>query len=329
MSPLRTLTAPIREFFLLDRAEKAIRAYTPAQHSRVREYFDAGERRLRAARHIPQAIPAAALLREAVERYLTSIEAARDPDADDGALASRDLASSMPELRADPARADASPSDDARVRAALAARDTLYFDRLSSEDVEWSRRALERAASMLRRRVEPRSIAYVRGARWGRLATIAVVVIYVTYALLRSALTPVDVARGKPVFPSSRWPSTPDGRELVDGEIGTSFGVHTNIEDSPTVVIDLGDTYSVDAVKVYNRVDGWFDEGLPLVVEFSTDGTVYNVIARREEHFGTDPPWIIQGHRADARFVRVRGLQRGYIALSEVEVFGTKVAHGP
>ena len=153
------VTNPIREFFTLRGAERTVRAYSPAQHVRVRAHCEAAERRLQAGRRVSMAVPAAVLLRDAVRQYLIAIAAAPDGDASDEALAQRELA--MPELPPDPARPRAEPSDDARVRAALASRDPLYFDGLSPEDAERARWALDRAAASLRRRVEAR-IAHQR-----------------------------------------------------------------------------------------------------------------------------------------------------------------------
>jgi hypothetical protein len=134
----------------------------------------------------------------------------------------------------------------------------------------------------------------------------------------------VNIARGKPVYPSSLRVNPPDGHELVDGIVGTSYGVHTDTEESPTVVIDLQDVFKINKVNVHNRADGWFDDCLPLLVELSIDGRTYTELARRDEHFDADPPWVVDGHRQPARYVRLRVPRRSYIALSEVEVFGRK-----
>jgi hypothetical protein len=75
-------------------------------------------------------------------------------------------------------------------------------------------------------------------------------------------------------------------------------------------------------VKVYNRIDGWFDDCLPLVVEFSIDGNTYKEIGRRTDHFGTNPPWVVDGRQQSARFVRLRVDRKSYLALSEVEIYG-------
>jgi hypothetical protein len=313
---------PIREFFTLRGAEQAVRAYTPLQHALVREHVDAAERRLSGGRRATQAIPAAVLLRESVRHYLFAAEVARDRDA---RLDDVDLAGAMPPLPPDPARPRAQPADDARVRDALASRDALYFDRLSDEDAERARLALERAATMLRRRVEARSLVNLRGSRWGRVAAVALIVGYAAFAIVRALVLPRDIALGKPVHASSHRVNTPDGHELVDGEIGTSVGVHTDTQSEPNVIIDLQDKYWIDKVKVYNRVDGWYDDCLPLVVELSVDGQKWDEIGRREEHFGTSPPWIVDGRGKPAHFVRLKVARTSYLALSEVEVFGKKL----
>jgi hypothetical protein len=313
--------SPIREFFTLARAEGTVRAYAPSQHALVREHADAADRRLLSGRRATDAVAAAILFRDAVAHCLFAAAIARDARAP---LAELDLAEALPPLPADPARPRAQPTDDARVRSALSTHDALYFDRLSAEDVERARWALERAAARLRRSVEARSVANLRGTRWGRWAAVALVLAYAAFAIVRAALLPKNIALGKPVHPSSRHVNPPDGHELVDGEVGTSFGVHTNNEDDPNVVIDLQGAYWIDSVKVYNRVDGWFDDCLPLVVELSVDGTKWTEIGRRETHFEASPPWAVSGGGRPAQFVRLRVARRGYLALSEVEVFGKK-----
>ena len=266
-----------------------------------------------------QPVPAALLLRDAVVHYLWRGRLR-------GRSRVRPTSSTWPRsclpCRRIPARPRADPSDDARARAALASSDPLYLDRLSPEDVERARWALDRAAALVRRRVEARTLTNVRGARWGRLAALLLVIGYAAFAVTRAVLLPKDIALGKPVHPSSRKHNPPHGSELVDGEIGTSFGIHTQTEDNANVVIDLQARYWIDSVRVHNRVDGWFDDCLPLVVELSQDGTKWDEIGRREEHFDANPPWVVNGRGKPAQFVRLRVARRSYLALSEVEVYG-------
>lgn len=316
MSLVSPLIDPIVEFFTLRRAERTVRAYVPAQSARVRRHVQAAERRLRAGRRVTDAAAAAVLLREAVLQYLVAMEVARDAAAPEGATAP------LPPLPPDPARPRADPSDDARVRAAIASRDPLYFDGLAEEGVERARWALDRAGAMLRRNVESRTLVAVRGTRWGRFAAVLVLVLWAAVAFARAKLLPKNIAFGKPVHPSSLAENPPSGQELVDGETGASFGVKTREEDSPNVVIDLQGIYWIDTIKVHNRVEGWFDDCLPLVVELSRDGTKWDEIARRDRHFDANPPWVVEGGGRGARYVRLRVARHGYLALSEVEVYG-------
>jgi hypothetical protein len=322
MPSVATVTGPMREFFTQRHAEQVVRAHTPEQRARIDRLVRAASSRLIAGRRASHPVPASLLLRDAVVQLQRAIEAARDASADDEALAARELP--LPVLPPDPARPRAEPPDDERVRAALASRDPLYFDRLSPEDVERARWALDRAATLLRRRVEARSVEHVRATRWGRWAAVALVLAWALLTVARAKLLPRDIALGKPVHPSSQKAPPPDGQTIVDGSTGTSVGVHTNVEDNPNVVIDLEAPYWLSTIKVYNRMDGWFDDCLPLVVEVSLDGKTYDEVARRETHFGTSPPWIVDAGGRPGRYVRLRVARKSYLALSEVEVFGKK-----
>jgi hypothetical protein len=314
--------ASIREFFALRRAEQTVRAYEPEQHRRIQAHTEAARRRLAVGRRTVDDVAAAATLREAVLHSLLATHAARSRDVS-REIAGPDLVASLPTLPADPTRPDAVPSDDGRVRGALSARDPLYFDRLSPQDVARTRAALERAAAMLAGRVEARSLINVRATRIGRLAALVVIGVYSIGAAAAAAWLPRNVARDKPVHLSSSRRG--DGKELVDGEIATVPGVYTNVEESPSATIDLGDVFAIDQIRVYNRIDHAFDDSLPLDVELSTDGLKFKPLARRDDHFSADPPWIVTVHHEPARFVRVRVLKRGYLALSEVEVYGKKL----
>ena len=183
MPSVASVTGPMREFFTLRHAEQVARAYAPAQRERVERLVRAATSRLLAGRRVSHPVPASLLLRDAVVQLQRAIEAARDPGADDDALLVRTPDLPLPALPPEPARPRAEPSDDARVRAALASDDPLYFDRLGPEDVERARWALDRAAGMLRRQIETRSVTYVRATRWGRWAAMGVVV---AWALLEA-----------------------------------------------------------------------------------------------------------------------------------------------
>jgi hypothetical protein len=319
----------LREFFSLRGAERTVAAYEPAQQARVQAHAAAAARRLSAGRRTLEDVPAASLMLDAVRHYLLAARAAqsRASTASTDEANGVDLARELPPLSADPTRPDAAPTDDARVREALAALDSLYLDRLPAEDAARLRGALDRAAGMLAGRVEARSLLNVRATRWGRRAAVAVVAAYGLWATAAAIWLPKNVARDKPVHASSSRHG--DGHELVDGEIATVPGLMTGVEESPSATIDLVDLYAIDEIRVYNRIDQSFDDSLPMAVEVSVDGSLYRPLGRRDEHFSADPPWIVSGRHEAGRFVRIKALKRGYLALSEVEVYGKKLPKGP
>jgi hypothetical protein len=299
-----------------------VRAYSPRQHTLVTRHVRAADDRLRAASATVNDVASALLLREALRQYVMALEVARDARVDEAALEGMDPVARLPALEPDALRPTALPTDEDRVRAALANRSPLYFDELPAADAAFARIALERMALRLGRLIEARSVANVTGTRIGRLAAIMVVLAYVALVLFRATLLPKNVALGQKVHASTIAEGDP--RELVDGNVGALPALRTGTEDSPSIVVDLGRPYRIDRIAVHNRGDGWFDDCLPLVAELSADGMAYVEIARREQHFGADPPWSIRGRGEVARFVRLRLARRGYLALSEVEVYGRK-----
>jgi len=318
------LFSPIRELLLLERSEAAILAYTPVQHARLRGHYDAATRRFDAARFVAEPVPASVLLCEAITHLLRAKEAASGGEAP-SSFRRRDLVRWLPDPEPERGRPPITAADAQLTRAALTADDELYLDRLAPEVAEATRTALERTASVLRSGIDARTVAFVRGTRWGRLAACSVLALYLGYRLVAAVAMPVNIARGKPVSASSYRVNPPDGHELVDGSFPVSYGIHTNNEASPRVTIDLQGVYRIATVKVYNRGDGWQDEGLPIVAEISLDGITYSTIGRRDAHFDRKPPWVIEGRNAGARYVRLRGAVAGtYLALSQVEVFGKK-----
>ncbi|HEY5240501.1 MAG TPA: discoidin domain-containing protein [Polyangiaceae bacterium] len=319
MGPLAIL-APVWEFFLLQVPERTVAGYTPEQLRRVTELRAAGRERLTAGRRARPQLAACLLLREAVVTFARARSVARDPDIDDATLALIDGSLDVPALSPDVL--DGSTGDADRVREALTTRDPLYIDRLDLGGRERLRKALDRAATALCRGVEARSLTHLRAQRWGRVAAVVLLVLYAGWLGIRHRVMPVNIALGKPVRVSSYKQNPPDGHELVDGRPGFTFAVETNVEESPSVVIDLLSEHAIERIVIHNRADGWWDDCLPLVVELSRDDRTYTELARRDTHFGFDTPWVVQASGRMARFVRIRVARRSYLALGRVEIFG-------
>ena len=119
--------------------------------------------------------------------------------------------------------------------------------------------------------------------------------------------------------------STPNPPAFTDGLTSGSYAVHTAREENPWAQIDLGETYRINKVKIYNRGDGWFDDGLPMTLEFSENGTDFTEIDKRTKSFGQRVPGMADRlGKKPARYVRIDGNRGGYVALNEIEVFGKK-----
>jgi hypothetical protein len=318
-----SLFAPLRELFLLERAERAVESCTPDQRARVLALRSAAAVRLVAARRATSPVASCVLHREAVALLARTRAAVRDARLDYAELALLDGSTEVPDLQPDPN--DGTVGDADRVREALAASHPLYLDRLEGYELARLRVALNRAAGVLRGCVEARSRNEIRALRWGRRGTLSVLVLVAAWMGVRWRVAPVNVAVGKPVHASSHHPNTPVGNELVDGRPGFVFALLTASEDSPHVDIDLQDDYALDRIAVYNRSDGWWDDCLPLVVELSRDGATYAEVGRREEYFGFNTPWTIMASGRIARIVRLRVARPSYLALGRVEVFGKKL----
>ncbi|MGA2448845.1 MAG: discoidin domain-containing protein [Polyangiaceae bacterium] len=321
VSALSFLT-PLREFFVLERAERTAAGYSPLQYARVTELRSAALERLVEARRTPSPLAACVLSREAVAFLARCRVAARDGSLDDQALSRLDGADEVPDLDPDPR--DGTKGDGPRVREALASRDPLYLDGLSPENLARLGIALDRAAVSLLRSIEARSPGHIHALRRGRFAALVLVAVYVMWLAVRSQFMPVNISAGKPVHATSAYPNSPPAHYLVDGHSGFAYGAATNVEDAPRIEIDLQGEFTIDRIEVYNRTDGWWDECLPLLVELSEDGKSYTQIGRREERFGADIPWTVAGSGRPARYVRFSLARRNYLALGRVEVFGMK-----
>jgi hypothetical protein len=292
----------------------------PRQRAAMKRYLVAGEARARAAPGDVDAevVPVAVgLLRDAVVCLLHAVDHAGHPDLEPP--------SGAPPLEVLEASGLLPPADERSdlVRAALRQADPLAFDRMSPEELERLKPALEALVAKLRARIDLRTALHLRLAGWARLAAVALLVLYGVSSAAKGLFKGENVARGRPVQMSSRHPGTPDPSGLVDGVVGGGYGAHTQVGAGPPwIVVDLQRPRKVRRIVVYNRGDVNLDQCLPYSVSVSEDGQSYREIAKRETHFGSgdvlSPPWTIKCDER-ARFIRVQA--HDYIALSELEVF--------
>ena len=120
---------------------------------------------------------------------------------------------------------------------------------------------------------------------------------------------------------SAPFPGSPPPAGLTDGVIeGAPYGTSTQLGDAPWVEVDLGRVYHLDKIKIYNRGDGFGDDGLPMTLQVSENGVAYLEVETRSTTFEqTSPCKVAKGRGRAARYVRVRGARGKYVALSELE----------
>jgi hypothetical protein len=315
-----------REAFLLEDAEEAALSYASGSVAAIRAFVRAGADRAQVAEGALDEHPASALAlyREAAVFYM----AARASAASDGPLGE--------------------PLDAREVVGRFRALSTRYAPPVAPRELEAflsfvaigelragldagaaaeSRREAERARAVVRwlaTLVEPRGVDEVRFARRFRLGAVGLVLLALVAAVVDAVFVKENLALHKPTLASGVYPGShaaPGG--LTDGIIsGATYGVHTNLSDEPWAQVDLLATYAIETVKIYNRGDAFFDDGLPMTLQLSPDGVRFVDVETRTRSFGQSAPWVAKLHGAPARVVRVRGARGKYVALSEIEVFG-------
>jgi hypothetical protein len=320
---VRTMKAGIREFLLLEQAERRQSSLTSTQRESSRTYYDAGVRRLRAAQQLrlQSELSAALLLYHQgalclTLAYLISKEPNFEPDANDAAAAFGELDSALA------ADKQPTPPSYAHVKPFLVApSDPLEFDRLALDDGQRLADELEVTAEWLARLLNPMTRGEIKVKRVLRVSVAAAV----SLALLTSgaiwAFSPPDIAFHKRATSSSQaFDTAPEG--AVDGRRYGQLGFHSNTEDSPWLSIDLGQSYVISRVKVYGRGDCCFDQSIPLALEASDDGVTFAKVSERTETFSQYDPWVEKPKSLVARFIRLRTLRHSVLVMSEVEVYG-------
>ena len=206
----------------------------------------------------------------------------------------------------------------------LSASDPMKFDEEKPETLRDWHTTVKAALRWLRDLVEPRTLREIQLNRGVRLAICAGLALFLLWRGVGWLFVPTDIALHKKVTSSGRLPASiapVDNDGLVNGEIESDYGILTSV-GAAWVVIDLGAVHPIGEIVIHNRADGWYDEGLPLFLELSVDGTHYTELGRRTEHFSASDPWVAPGGGQSARYVRIRSDH--YVALTEVEVHERK-----
>jgi hypothetical protein len=314
--------------FLLKGPERRVAKLSVAQSRTIHDLYDAGRSRDEAARELldeADVATAGELARSAANFYVWALLAER--------VAPFDLEATTPEAawaeidrRCAEGEAERAPPDFLRARSALSDPDPSAWGRRSLQDALAIAQSFPRALDWLRRLVEPRSLAVVRYERYRRVAVGLLLLAVIAWWGLDSLFgTKKNLALRHPVTLSSSYaastaPAT--GVGLVDGTVEQTYGIHTGTDKPSWVMVDLGAPHKISRVKIYNRGEGWFDDCLPMILQFSDNATDFVDVDRRTQSFSQFFPWTFDAKGRSARYVRVQGSPGRPVVLSELEVYG-------
>jgi hypothetical protein len=316
-----TRAKKVADVFLLREPAKRVAGRSAVQQENTARYHAAALRRIRGARELTHSDPVAtiALYREAAVLLIAALS--QSSHAEEVAIPSS-VAEAWRELdRLSPLTHAKVPADLSRAREILGSDDPLSPDALAPADVGGIASAAAETVDWLSSAIEPRSARELVVASRVRIVSGVLMALFALYVVWDSIFAPKNIALNKPAIASSQRPGTGPASGVDNGEIELSYGVHTNVENTPWVRIDLGASVPVHEVRVYNRGDGYQSEIVPLAIQLSDDDSSYADVAQRTDPFTREQPWIAKLEGKRARFVRVFMPRHGYIALSEIEVY--------
>lgn len=145
-----------------------------------------------------------------------------------------------------------------------------------------------------------------------------------------------NLAFFKPALMSSAWAAgpSPDLARLAgggnNGAITGGFGFHTDIEDQPWWQVDLCVNALITHIVVYNRLDE-AARCRKLRASGSLDGKTWHVLAEKRDDAlfgGADGRALVIEIQARivARYIRVTNMERNFLHLDDVQVYGKEQA---
>ena len=139
----------------------------------------------------------------------------------------------------------------------------------------------------------------------------------------------INVALGQKASQSSysKYSKPDDPSRAVNGVKNGKFSFCTEIEDKPWWMVDLGDSYKIRSIKIFNREDCASERAKGLTVQLSSDSQEWKTIAEINYLFGgyiSGSPLVLEfprKYQPTTRFVKLQLLGKNYLHLDEVEIF--------
>lgn len=117
----------------------------------------------------------------------------------------------------------------------------------------------------------------------------------------------------------SRWSTDDDEREIVTAEHDRNFSFHTDLEESPWILVDLKRDYRINHIRILNRLDTNKEKAKTLQIEYSNDKEHYSVLSDTNENGGDVLDITVEN--IDIRFLKFSLKERHYFHLKKIEIF--------
>ena len=132
----------------------------------------------------------------------------------------------------------------------------------------------------------------------------------------------INIAKkSKVTFSStSQWSTDEDSREILTAEHNLDFSFHTDLENNPWVELDLGASYLLYNIVVFNRKNDSQNRAYNLKVTISNDQVHYEVIHSGFIPFNDKIEFKLDNLKT-ARYVKLSIEGFSYFHLSKIEIF--------
>ena len=117
----------------------------------------------------------------------------------------------------------------------------------------------------------------------------------------------------------SKWSTDDDEREIVTAEHDRNFSFHTDLEESPWILVDLKRDYRISHIRILNRLDYCKEKAKSLRIEDSNDKENYNILSDMNEVWGDALDIPVKD--IDIRFLRFSLKEEQNFHLKKIEIF--------
>lgn len=319
MDGLTRLRRGLREYCLSGWGRDNTADLATSPQTRIAEHWDIAIRRLEAARVLHEAgLPHDALILFREAGLLLARAAIGTTDPASTATSPSDETTVEKLMQVLESEQQPIPVRFARDFSTFILTDSINLDRLSSREAAASAERVDSITRWLADAIEPQSPRQRTATRNLRVSIAVLAVLAIPLAWKIWVLSPTNISFHKNVTVSTQLPNT-HPEKVVDDDLYGGPTFQSAQESSPWLSIDLGDRYLISDAEVFS-----FADSLPLAFEVSDDGISYRTVDTKNDPFVASLPWVVKPLHVDARFVRVRMLRSGSLALSEVVVYGRR-----